>query len=798
MVCRENKARSAVMGLTKAIYAADHGGRREPDAVYQSAIHQYGHAFQGVKDPSPQEYQQMLRGLRQQIINDPRFSDADKYRQSHRQPGMVTRIEQELIRQKTGEDENGRKLRPEQLNGGKEFASMQRMSTVLDRGTAARDAYVENYARQTGTDQATALAKWDNLVARPREERENTRIALTDNWRDELAVSGLTSQHQADLMQNNQARDAIAIMEHERKIKVATLPTRPTISDDKRTSFITSEQAKNRVKCEQCGQFGHEESACPNTAEFKAVENSMDRLFTAREKYTEQAMAWNKAVDAGKRHETGDDGTELTGSQLTAKYGADPVALEQARKELKRAEAGQAKARAALEATKGPEPLVSDAVTSMGYDRNTGLLEVTRPGYTRKSDGEQMPDKTYAYRMSNEQHDEMMASGNVGGYLSRTVGSKDNAAYAWENTAEAREATRQRQCPSCGQYASMTSGHQCPVGGTGDSTQEAHWRERQRIAKERVTLERTPAQIGEDTRRRQILAQSHAQLAAGGMARFPEAGQMMATRANGEVGQGPMTVQYLGATVTGKAYTWSDPRTGQAYTTLGSVKCSCGARGACQHREHAGTVVAASYRSQRAENAAPGTSVMRTTDEGSKQRRGTSADAPDGPIQRRTYAKITQDRQDGVAAYRKTWEQYPSRRSFATGPVTSSGTPIPVPGAWSDNKNQTMVDLDDSPTVANRISEELSERTGRSYRCYHRGDGSMMIAPSDHIVLTGKDRSELGRAMGLRGMAGKTGVYVPPENSWRMEMLNRASTGSTDVLGSRMTAGRGYPARAEV
>lgn len=797
MVCRENKARSAVMGMEKAMFAATHGGRREPDAVYQSAIHQYGHAFEAVKNPSPEEYEQMLRGLRQQVINNPRISDADKYRVSDKQPGIVTRLDQELTRHRSGEDEHGRKLRPEQKNLGKHFASMQRMSTLLARTTASRDAYLETYARQTGTTLPEAQAKWDNLVARPREQRENTRISLTDNWRDQVAVSGLTSRHQADLMQNNQARDAVAVMEHERRLKVATLPSKPSISDQDRTTFITSKQAKETVRCEQCGQFGHEESACPNTAQVKTVEAAMNRKYEAREAYTKQENAWQTAVEAGRRNETDDNGNPLTGSALCAKYGADPVAMETARKELSRSEAAEVKAREALDAAKGPEPLVSDAVTSIGYDKETGLLEVTRPGYTRKSDGVTMPDKTYAYRMSNDQYDEMMASGSVGGYLGRTVGSTERDSYAWENPAEAREATRKRQCPSCGQFAAMTTGHQCPVGGTGDSTMEAHWRERQRIARERVSLERMPAGMGENTRRRQVLAQSHAELAAGGLARFPEANQMMATRANGEVGMGPMSVQYLGATVTGKAYTWNDPRTGQAYTTLGDVRCSCAARESCPHRRHAGNVTAAAYRSQRVENARPGTSVMRSTDEGSKQRRGESHDAPDGPIQRRAYDKIKKDRQNAAVAYQQRWEQYPSRRSYATGPVTAQGVSVPMPGGWMDRKNQEVVDLDDTRTVAARMQSNLAERTGQQWRVYPRGDGSLMIS-SPNIVNTPKDRATLGRAMGLRGMSGKTGVYVPPENSWRLEMLNRASTGTTDIYGSRFAARPGQAVGPEV
>lgn len=842
MVCRENKARSAVIGLEKHLLAAHNNGRREPDHVFQSSIHEYGHAFEGVKNPTPQEYQEFLVGFRQQVINSEKLSDAEKYRQSHKQPGIVTRIDQELERVRSGKDENGRPLRTEQMNGGKHFASMQRMSTLLNRQVQARNAYVENYARQTGRSVPDATARWDRLCARSPEERENTKISLKDNWQRDLKVAGLTSQHQADLMQSNVARDAVAVMEHERRLKVATLPSRPTITDENRVKAITTEEAKNRVRCESCGQFGHEDPQCPHHAAFDRLNDAHIARIEAAEQYENLQQQNRKAVIANAAlegraavHPVGHDGNDrgwvyidgekacpldeavlsrsginnLIGrGQAARRSGTQPhtddllpavdlAGEEQARKENQRASRDLDKVRAEYEAARGPEPLVSDAVTEVGYDKNTGLLEVTRPGYTRKRDGVTVDPKRYYYRMSPDQYDDMMASGSVGKYLAGSVGSKEHESYKWENEAEAREATMQRQCPSCGQWASMTSAHQCPAPGSMDSTEEAHYRERVRVARERAADEGLPVEMRTATRRRQILAQSHAQLPQGGVARFPEVSQMSATRHRGEVGSGPVTVQYLGATVNGKAHTWNDPGTGQPYTTMSQLSCSCGARGTCQHREHAGNVVAAAYRSHRVVKATPGQRMMRDRDDGNGQIRGTSLDAPDGPIARQSYQRIREERAAARGQLEQAWAGHPNWRARATAPLSAeTGQPVPVPRTYRMANGEDLDVTRSESGASAAIGMMLSERSDSGVQLRSTGDGTgritmgpMRLDRDGHMAYP--DRVKLGSLLGLSGAAPREGVYVPDDPSWRYEMLSRAEKGKTDILGSRYVADKG-------
>lgn len=797
MVCRENKARSAVIGLEKHLLAQQNGGRREPDHVFQSSIHEYGHAFEGVNNPTREEYEAFLTGFRQQVVNSPSLTDAEKYRESDRQPGIVTRIDQEIERVRSGKDEKGRPLRPEQLNGGKHFASMQRMSTLLNRQVAARNAYVENYARQTGISVGEAQARWDSLCARSPQERENTQISLRDGWQRDLQVAGLTSQHQADMMQSNVARDAVKVMEHERRMKVATLPSRATITPEKRTKAITTEQASGMVKCEACGQFGHEDAQCPHDARLDDLTHKHIAAVEARKAYEDA----DTAVQTRQLRE------ELTGeaaSEIDQKR--QNKALEQARKNHVKASRELEKAQAAFEQARGPVPIVSDAVTEIGYDRDSGTLEVTRPGYTRKSDGQVMPPKRYYYRMSPDQYDDMMASDSVGKYLASTVGSPQHESFKHENRAEALECTRQRQCPTCGQWASMTSAHQCPTPGSMDSTEEAHWRERVRQTRERAAREGMPAVLGETTRRRQVLAQSHAHLPAGGVARFPEVSQMTGVRDRGEVGTGPVTVQYFGATVTGKAHTWKDPRDGTPYTTMSDLSCSCQARETCSHREHAGNVVAAAYRSQRLVNARPGSPNLRTHDDGTGQVRTAAVDAPDGPIARRAYERIRQDRAKARDQLNEGWAGHPEWRPRASAPLdAATGDPVPVPRTYrSADGNDIDVSRPGTGYVAAAMQDRLSERSDRPWAISPgsvAGTSRISTAPwrrDKRGHMSDSDRRELGRLMGLRGMAPREGLLIPDEPSSKYEMLARSERGRSDIHASRFVADKGQAYGPEV
>lgn len=880
MVCRENKARSAVIGFEKYLLAKHNGGRREPDHAFQSATHEYGHAYESVKDPTPEEYKEFLLGLRQQIVNDKGLSDADKYRESHKQPGLVTRLDQELKRVETGVDEHGQPLRPEQINGGKHFASMQRMSTLLTRQTQARNAYVDNYARQTGMSVPDAMKRWDSLCARPKEERDNTQISLRDNWQQDLKVAGLTSQHQADLMQSNVARDAVAVMEHERRMKVATLPSRPSVRPEDRTQFITTAEANNVVKCDECGQFGHEGADCPNLAKRQAVEDASNRYLDAKSKVhnltVESLRArlsdsesqvngaellaaqkeerrlereWRKIGEARAKEKIDDPGSlsredledlyyqeglahrdylEASGQAKhpsahaqdgswdydatvarweKARAEATPESIARLKQEHEDIRAQIVRAQAARNAARGEQPLVSDAVTEMGFNRDAGVLEVTRPGYTRKGDGVTVAPKRYYYRMNADQYDDMMSSGSVGKFLAGTVGSKEHEAYKFENAADAREATVQRRCPTCGQWATMNSSHQCPTPGSMDSTEEAHYRERTRVARERAAQEGLPARMGENTRRRQILAQSHAFLPGDGVARFPEQNQMVAARERGEVGLGPVTVQYFGETVTAKAYTWKDPISGQAYTRFGSSSCSCGSKETCRHRDHATSVVAAAYRSQRADGASPGGPVMRTADDGTTKTAVAAIDAPDGPIARRSYARIRQDRADAVDQLNKTWAGHPEWRARAAAPTDSAtGQPVPVPRTFQQGEGIT-IDLTKPGTsdVSVGIAMNLSARSERPFQVGPApsvpGASRITSAPwrrDPNGNMMESDRRELGRLMGLRGLAPQKGILVPDEPSSKYEALSRSKTGQSDIRASRYVAHKGEAYGPEV
>ncbi|MEE2031847.1 hypothetical protein [Rhodococcus chondri] len=166
-----------------------------------------------------------VEGLRQQIENDPSISDREKYRQSWDQPGVITRLDTELDRLKTGmyTDRFGNKtpLTDAQKNAGNQLQAIQYLGTMVPRIQSAKAMYFEINARHTGRSISEVQAEWDSIMARPGTGRGSVGISLKDSWRDDLAVAGLSTQGQADIGQSKRARDALAEMEERRLAHLA-------------------------------------------------------------------------------------------------------------------------------------------------------------------------------------------------------------------------------------------------------------------------------------------------------------------------------------------------------------------------------------------------------------------------------------------------------------------------------------------------------------------------------------------------------------------------------------------------
>lgn len=833
MVCRENKLRSAVMGYEKHLLR-DLGLFDYHDRDVQSGIHEYGHAYVGAKDATPDEYMAVMLGVRQQIVDDPGISEADKFRVSEGrggQPGLVTRIDQEIARFKSGKDERGNPLRPEQRNGGAQLAAMKRLGVLLQRRQEPRRLFIENYARSMGVPIEQSRARYDDLVSRKPEDRTGTKIRLTDDWRDTLAVSGLTAQQQADIGQDNATRYAIRVMESERTTHLRTLPTRPTIRDEDRLTFLSKKDPNVQVQCRGeggCGQFGHERDNCPNTAEVQAVAaataaydsqvQEAQRHLNARD-----AAAALTSLEAGEPYgfDLNSDGKHwvLDPRQATAVAGpgvlsdvkympagtpeaeamlrevaasGDPNKASDAVLEAKEAGVAVERAQDALEEKRGPVPLVSNAVQNIGYNPDSGLVEITAHPYTRKKTGEVMPPKTYAYRMSREEHAEMMAyPDGPGAYVSRNFFGRRrdndwNAQYAWENTAEAAEASVQRQCSSCGQFASLTSAHKCPIDGSMDSRYEAEYRERLRQDRVAANLSKLPARMRPQLPRTGIGTQVQGRLVDGGVLAMPGPQQTIQARDSGKIAIGGFNGQYLGHRVTGRIYTWNEPGTGIPLTTTDNVNCTCGGP-PCRHAAKAIDTMTASYRATKAPGISPG------------QRRFLNMDTPvaahDAPARdftRVSYDTIRNRRRDAAATQNRVFAEVPSRRTVVGHPIDArTGQPTNQPQTWRGPGSR--VDVRSPWATAATLAENLQESTKKNWDVrVNEADGTIQItAPPTRTrkgAMSDSDQRALAGILGIRGRTGAQGVHVPSDPSWRYEMLERSAGHDPEILGARFVA----------
>lgn len=791
MVCRENKARSGTIGYVKHLLR-QRGYQEYSDTDLQSLVHEVGHSYGAAPNPSDEEYIAFLKGFRQQVASDESLSEADRFRQSDRQPGIVTRIDQEITRFTTGKDEKGRPLRPEQRNIGRHFAMMQRMYAVAERGQRAKRQYLETYARSMGVTVEDANRRWGQLSARSPEERKNTQISLTDDWRDRLTVAGVTAEQQADLGQSNVQRDTMRVMEAERQAKLRTQPKRPTIRPEQRAQMLSPEEAAEQVRCEGgCGQFGHTADQCPNQAQVEAVEAANSRAMDAGRTAMYDTFAMHAQTRLDMAEASGEElpeTVELEGgwsnppnqdarewleqmSQMgdPANAGASAQAYRAALKEAKEAEK-------ALDEARGPIPKVSARAQEVGYDSATGHLEVTERPLRRKTTGEMSSPKVYSYRMSPEEYEQVMASPDPGEAIRSGPGSRRNDAWAYENAAEAREARTATQCATCGQFAPATSGHQCPVPGSFQEAEDAAWRERVRKEREQNKLQSLPVSLATATPRQQVNGLIRGDFAEGGTVRFPDVRQMRQVRGQNKVGLGSFNAQLPGARVSGKVYTWRDPSTGTALFNVSNVKCSCGARaGVCAHVERAKTYMGAHYGATHAGSTRPG---------------GRWFGKPDADAENAQDSwNIDQDR----IGYRRI----SALRAEAHAYVSAHPTLRTAPGYSVDPQTRARKEPPASVTLGDRSVDltwpnavrEVQAGMGDDYTVSTTRGKGMTIRPRGMprgAILTERGRAQLASRLGLPTRAvGMGGVYVPPGRGWAAEFMERAHGQSPSILGER-------------
>lgn len=242
-------------------------------------------------------------------------------------------------------------------------------------------------------------------------------------------------------------------------------------------------------------------------------------------------------------------------------------------------------------------PVDSSAIAEMGYDPETGRVEVVMRSN---------PDRVYAYRMSPADYNDFASSSSVGSYYARHV--RGNSDYQFSSAEEAHNSATRQRCPSCGEWMART-GHSCPPAGS----EEARARDtRAAVSRHRGETPSQSAAVLRGTRNHVHLVDSdlgQGAIRIAGRARIQQearhAGQVqvpvMATfrDANGELSSvtGNVAVEYNGR---GQGYNV------EAVTEPGdggdrNLRCSCAeyrSRYTCPHVREAAARAAAHIRGE--------------------------------------------------------------------------------------------------------------------------------------------------------------------------------------------------------
>lgn len=771
MVCRENKGRSAVMGLHKALLRRQ-GYTNFDDHEFQSGIHEFGHAYAGAGAPPHEQQVEFLQGLRQQVENDPHISDAEKFRISDSQPGLITRIDQEISRMRTGKDENGRVLTAAQQMRGRDWAAMARMGGLLRRGQEAKEQYFETYARHTGVSMDEARSEFRSLATRPAAVRENTRIALKDSWRDDLSVAGVSSETQADVGQSNQTREAIRLMESRRAVAVESRPTRPSIRPEHERKVLSPAEAK-RLQCTgdgACGQFGHDRPACPNQALL-----------------ADQATATRdlRAAEA-----------ELSPN------GSDEVARMRARRKVDRTAERLAKIEQSLADS---EPILSNEVDGLAYNPENGVLRITTKPRRNVRTGTVSPGADYHYRVPEAEYRNLLASGDITSGLARSVWRRGRAGgaddYHFENEADAKEALVQRNCPTCGQFASLNSGHKCAVPG---SRQDAAEAQRSLAIKTGRELARANgAEIAPPSPPKTQWANTSVTVGTPDGASLHFAGQNSTAGhlADGKVVRAQAQGLYRGASTEGTVPVWDDAATGQRFIGGADTQmnCTCPAyrkSGSCAHTEQIVDSMAAHYGAERYAGPAGGSKEVEEIEAEEIQ---AAKDAPQFGMTRRDYTRIRDLRRTNARATAQAQTTTGARWMFTAPPTDRTGTPVAMPTQWASGER--TVDLSSPAAVQAEMRRALRARSasekvpgGKHWSVRKTKTGALLVTTAVQRqgrggAMSPPERRELARLLGMPVQrVSPRGAFVPADEGWRSEFLDRTSGRAPQVMGGRLVA----------
>lgn len=810
MVCRENKARSTAIRLAKELCKAQGHGVIH-DRELQSAIHERQHHFDGAPDMSTDEQAAFIEGWRQQIENDPSIPQREKYRESHNQPGLLTRLDEEKERLKTGTlVKNGQKvpLENKNRNSGAQLQAMQYLGTMVPRIQQAKGSYFEINARHTGRSVQEVEDEWNAIMNRAGDGRGSVGISLRDNWRDDLAVAGLSAQAQSDIGQSKRARDALQEMEQRRVSALAARPSRATIRPEHRKQY-RAVGAGGNVRCVACGQFGHDEPDCPNS-DIVAQRADLEQDYLA-------ATDALKAASIQRHLDSGDEpvyitpaGEELRGDEARAMLERDRDAIAKGQSVGTVADANTTLKRIANQDETLQKQLdertggVSTWISEVAYNEESGLMQVTTQPRKRK-DGSMSPSATYSYRVSKAEAEHIMQSPDVGvaisGSVMRRGKGRTNDVYHWENAADAQAARAQVQCPTCGRWASMTSSHRCPVPGSASAEQESderaamvQWRKQARAAKE-AGIEPPP----KPPQRVNLLRQRQYRLPGdGGIADVPTRDDVQQVLSADRVASPSLAFRYPDATVSGQATVWRD-ESGVAivspYASAGGngMRCTCNdyrAQGRCEHVGRSLKMMSnawgANYTGDNRLRPSVSIADLRRRDASD-----TTFDAPDAPVERVDYSRIQRLRQqrqgDRVhGLFEKQRRGEPINGPTVRAPRDTEGNradwpdTFARPGGRGGRNSSATIDLHDTSAVQYRLRAGLFARARKHYSVLRDPDGGMRITvPKARRNKDGSipvaERRELAELLRVPAHQSRAdGLYIPADTSWRHEFLSRA------------------------
>ena len=478
MVCRENKARSAMMGLVKHLQSTM--GPSFNDAEMQSYIHQLKHDGDALDEEAPLTKEaeiDFICRLRTEIERNPSISDIDKYRQSHRRPGLITRLDQEIERLRTGLDENGEELTVEQRNTHSHIYALMHLGQGLERIEPAKEVFLENYARHMGISFEAARREWNDLMNQSGKFEHLSLIH--DDYHASLAVAGIDAQTQINLGVSGRAVHAMQVMEQRRQAFLHTCERRSiTVSENSRARYVRKEGVHGKVKCQGeggCGQFGHVREDCPNQKERILLDDAKQRV----KKYEALIALDEMALDA----------RTLSNAEIRSKYRPSSIAawrrevkaeqeknLKQilaARRNLSAARREEVRAQEALDAKRLAH---HEEVAEIFYNVESGTLIV------RCFTGEDENTTTdIARRCTVKEAKAFIECINQGESLnSALMGTVGAAHNRFSSIADMKAASELVKCPTCGQFASMNTSHQCVVAGGPSEAKEAD-RKRRRL-----------------------------------------------------------------------------------------------------------------------------------------------------------------------------------------------------------------------------------------------------------------------------------------------------------------------------